>query len=195
MVILGRRGLPLDCLPRRGLRPFSCPDRRPHVSPTGTNHESGASADAGHAARQERSRRCHYLSNDRRTGYHDHPHPTPRPLRMTTRRYRRDDPRMRPRGRRAATRPHGSTAAAALARGAATPVQRPRIVANLQRAGIAHAAKVRLVLSDEQYNDVTTRRADGESWAGLARAYGMTQTTLMAAYARQTAAKRQEQPQ
>jgi hypothetical protein len=68
----------------------------------------------------------------------------------------------------------------------------PRIVANLQRAGIAHADKVRLVLSDEQYNDVTTRRADGESWAGLARAYGMTQTTLMAAYARQTAAKRQD---
>ena len=28
--------------------------------------------------------------------------------------------------------------------------------------------------------------------AGLARAYGMTQTTLMAAYARQTAAKRQD---
>ena len=71
----------------------------------------------------------------------------------------------------------------------------PRIVANLQRAGIAHADRVRLVLSDEQYNDVTTRRADGESWAGLARAYGMTQTTLMAAYARQTAAKRQEKPQ
>ena len=67
-----------------------------------------------------------------------------------------------------------------------------RIVSHLQRAGIAHADKVRLVLSDEQYNDVTTRRADGESWAGLARAYGMTQTTLMAAYARQTAAKRQE---
>ena len=68
----------------------------------------------------------------------------------------------------------------------------PRIVANLQRAGIAHADKVRVVLSDEQYNDVTTRRANGESWAGLARAYGMTQTTLMAAYARQTAAKRQD---
>ena len=71
----------------------------------------------------------------------------------------------------------------------------PRIVANLQRAGIAHADKVRLVLSDEQYADVTTRRADGESWAGLARAYGMTQNTLMAAYARQTAAKRQETTQ
>ena len=71
----------------------------------------------------------------------------------------------------------------------------PRIVANLQRAGIAHADKVRLVLSDDQMIDIDQRRADGESWAGLARAYGMTQTTLMAAYARQTAAKRQEQTQ
>jgi hypothetical protein len=70
-----------------------------------------------------------------------------------------------------------------------------RIVSHLRQAAQAHAAKVRLVLSDEQYNDVTTRRADGESWAGLARAYGMTQTTLMAAYARQMAAKRQEQTQ
>ena len=68
----------------------------------------------------------------------------------------------------------------------------PRIVANLQRAAIAHADKVRVVLSDEQMTDIDRRRADGESWAGLARAYGMTQTTLMAAYARQTAAKRQE---
>ena len=68
----------------------------------------------------------------------------------------------------------------------------PRIVANLQRAGIAHADKVRLVLSDDQMIDIDQRRADGESWAGLARAYGMTQTTLMAAYARQTAAKRQD---
>jgi hypothetical protein len=67
-----------------------------------------------------------------------------------------------------------------------------RIVSHLRQAAQAHAAKVRLVLSDEQYADVTTRRADGESWAGLARAYGMTQTTLMAAYARQTAAKRQD---
>ena len=68
----------------------------------------------------------------------------------------------------------------------------PRIVANLQRAGIAHADKVRVVLSDDQMADIDRRRADGESWAGLARAYGMTQTTLMAAYARQTAAKRQD---
>ena len=71
-----------------------------------------------------------------------------------------------------------------------------RIVANLQRAAEAHAAKVRVVLSDEQMTDVEQRRADGESWAGLARAYGMTQTTLMAAYARQMmAAKRQEKTQ
>ena len=75
-----------------------------------------------------------------------------------------------------------------------------RIVSHLRQAAQAHAAKVRVVLSDEQYNDVTTRRADGESWAGLARAYVMTQTTLMAAYARQThagqqAAKQQEKPQ
>ena len=70
-----------------------------------------------------------------------------------------------------------------------------RIVSHLRQAAQAHADKVRVVLSDEQYNDVTTRRADGESWAGLARALNMTQTTLMAAYARQTAAKRQEQPQ
>ena len=67
-----------------------------------------------------------------------------------------------------------------------------RIAANIQRAAQAHADKVRVVLSDDQMADIDRRRADGESWAGLARAYGMTQTTLMAAYARQTAAKRQE---
>ncbi len=70
-----------------------------------------------------------------------------------------------------------------------------RIVSHLRQAAQAHADRVRLVLSDEQYADVTTRRANGESWAGLARALNMTQTTLMAAYARQTAAKRQEQTQ
>ena len=67
-----------------------------------------------------------------------------------------------------------------------------RIVSHLRQAAQAHAAKVRLVLSDDQMTDIDQRRADGESWAGLARAYGMTQTTLMAAYARQTAAKRQD---
>ena len=73
-----------------------------------------------------------------------------------------------------------------------------RIVSHLRQAAQAHAAKVRVVLSDDQMTDIDQRRADGESWAGLARAYGMTQTTLMAAYARQThaghvAAKQQEQ--
>ena len=67
-----------------------------------------------------------------------------------------------------------------------------RIVSHLRQAAQAHADKVRVVLSDDQMADIDRRRADGESWAGLARAYGMTQTTLMAAYARQTAAKRQE---
>ena len=70
-----------------------------------------------------------------------------------------------------------------------------RIVSHLRQAAQAHADRVRVVLSDDQMADIDRRRADGESWAGLARAYGMTQTTLMAAYARQTAAKRQEQPQ
>jgi len=70
-----------------------------------------------------------------------------------------------------------------------------RIVYHLRQAAQAHADKVRVVLSDDQMADIDRRRADGESWAGLARAYGMTQTTLMAAYARQTAAKRQETPQ
>ena len=67
-----------------------------------------------------------------------------------------------------------------------------RIVSHLRQAAQAHADKVRVVLSDDQMADIDRRRADGESWAGLARAYGMTQTTLMAAYARQTAAKQQD---
>jgi hypothetical protein len=59
----------------------------------------------------------------------------------------------RPRGRRAATRPHGSTAAAALARSGATrQYSGDRIVSHLRQAAQAHAAKVRVVLSDEQYN-------------------------------------------
>ena len=75
-----------------------------------------------------------------------------------------------------------------------------RIVSHLRQAAQAHAAKVRVVLSDEQYNDVTTRRANGETWAGIARAMGLVHTTLMLAYARQThaghvAAKQQEKPQ
>ena len=67
-----------------------------------------------------------------------------------------------------------------------------RIVSHLRQAAQAHADRVRLVLSDDQMTDIDRRRADGESWAGLARALNMTQTTLMAAYARQTAAKRQD---
>ena len=67
-----------------------------------------------------------------------------------------------------------------------------RIAANIQRAAAAVNARRTFVLSDDQMADIDRRRADGESWAGLARAYGMTQTTLMAAYARQTAAKRQD---
>lgn len=70
-----------------------------------------------------------------------------------------------------------------------------RIVSHLRQAAQAHAAKVRVVLSDEQYNDVTTRRADGETWAGIARALGLVHTTLMLAYARQTHAGRQSAKQ
>ena len=70
-----------------------------------------------------------------------------------------------------------------------------RIAANIQRAAAAVNARRMFVLSDDEMTDIDRRRDDGESWAGLARAYGMTQTTLMAAYARQTAAKKQEKPQ
>ena len=37
-----------------------------------------------------------------------------------------------------------------------------------------------------------TRRANGESWERIAKVYHKAHTTLMAAYARQTAAKRQD---
>ena len=75
-----------------------------------------------------------------------------------------------------------------------------RIVSHLRQAAQAHADKVRLVLSDEQMTDVEQRRANGETWAGIARAMGLVHTTLMLAYARQThaghvAAKQQEKPQ
>ena len=63
-----------------------------------------------------------------------------------------------------------------------------RIVANLQRAAIAHADKVRFVLSDEQLADVEQRRAAGESWPSIAASYGKSHTTLWAAYMRQKAA-------
>ena len=73
-----------------------------------------------------------------------------------------------------------------------------RIVSHLAQAAEAVAAKRRLVLSDEQMTDVEQRRANGETWAGIARAMGLVHTTLMLAYARQThaghvAAKQQEQ--
>jgi hypothetical protein len=63
-----------------------------------------------------------------------------------------------------------------------------RIVANLQRAAIAHADKVRFVLSDEQLADVEQRRAAGESWESIAAHYERSHTTLWAAYMRQRAA-------
>ena len=51
-----------------------------------------------------------------------------------------------------------------------------RIVSHLRQAAQAHADKVRIVLSDEQYNDVMTRRANGETWAGIARAFSSNST-------------------
>ena len=66
-----------------------------------------------------------------------------------------------------------------------------RIVSHLAQAAQAVAAKRRLVLSDEQMTDVEQRRANGETWAGIARAMGLVHTTLMLAYARQTHAGRQ----
>ena len=63
-----------------------------------------------------------------------------------------------------------------------------RIVANLQRAAIAHADKVRFVLSDEQLADVEQRRAAGESWESIAAPYGRSHTTLWAAVMQQRAA-------
>ena len=66
----------------------------------------------------------------------------------------------------------------------------PRIVANLQRAGIAHADKVRVVLSDEQMADVEQRRAAGETWESIARVFHVSHTTIWAAYMRQTRARR-----
>ena len=65
-----------------------------------------------------------------------------------------------------------------------------QIVANLQRSAITHADRVRLVLSDEQYADVTTRRANGETWKAIAADYGISHTTLMNAVARYRAAAR-----
>ena len=65
-----------------------------------------------------------------------------------------------------------------------------RIAANIQRAAQARADKTRFVLSDEQYDDVTNRRADGETWERIAATYGRSHTTIQAAYLRQHAAAR-----
>ena len=65
-----------------------------------------------------------------------------------------------------------------------------RIAANIQRAAQARADKTRFVLSDEQYDDVTNRRADGETWERIAATYGRSHTTIQAAYLRQQAAAR-----
>ena len=65
-----------------------------------------------------------------------------------------------------------------------------RIAANIQRAAAARADRVRFVLSDEQMTDVEQRRADGETWERIAKVYHKSHTTLMAAYERQTRARR-----
>ena len=75
-----------------------------------------------------------------------------------------------------------------------------RILANLNRAAAAVNARRMFVLSDEQMTDVEQRRAAGESWERIAKAYHKSHTTIMAAYERQTRARRragmqQENPQ
>ena len=74
-----------------------------------------------------------------------------------------------------------------------------QIVSHLQRAAIARADKVRFVFTDDQLADVDARRAAGVSWESIARDYGVSHTTVWAAYMRQHAAAkkaaRQENPQ
>ena len=65
-----------------------------------------------------------------------------------------------------------------------------RIAANIQRAAAAVNARRTFVLSDEQMTDVEQRRAAGESWERIAKVYHKAHTTLMAAYERQTRARR-----
>ena len=65
-----------------------------------------------------------------------------------------------------------------------------RIAANIQRAAQARADKTRFVLSDEQMTDVEQRRAAGETWESIARVFHVSHTTIMAAYERQTRARR-----
>ena len=75
-----------------------------------------------------------------------------------------------------------------------------RILANLNRAAAAVNARRMFVLSDEQMTDVEQRRAAGQSWERIAATFGRSHTTVMAAYERQTRARRraglqQENPQ
>ena len=65
-----------------------------------------------------------------------------------------------------------------------------RIAANIQRAAQARADKTRFVLSDEQMTDVEQRRAAGETWERISHTYHVSHTTIMAAYERQTRARR-----
>lgn len=65
-----------------------------------------------------------------------------------------------------------------------------RIAANIQRAAAAVNARRTFVLSDEQMTDVEQRRAAGESWERIAHTYHVSHTTVMAAYERQTRARR-----
>ena len=73
-----------------------------------------------------------------------------------------------------------------------------RIAANIQRAAAAVNARRTFVLSDDDVADVEQRRAAGESWERIAKVYHKAHTTLMAAYERQTRARRRagmEKPQ
>ena len=73
-----------------------------------------------------------------------------------------------------------------------------RIAANIQRAAAAVNARRTFVLSDDEMADIDRRRALGESWERIAHGYHKSHTTLMAAYERQTRARRRagmEKPQ
>ena len=75
-----------------------------------------------------------------------------------------------------------------------------RIAANIQRAAAAVNARRTFVLSDDEMADIDRRRAAGESWERIAKVYHKAHTTVMAAYERQTRARRragmqQEKPQ
>ena len=73
-----------------------------------------------------------------------------------------------------------------------------RIAANIQRAAVAVNARRTFVLSDDEMADIDRRRANGESWERIAKVYHKAHTTVMAAYERQTRARRRagmEKPQ